>query len=423
MKAIFIDEYDSSKINGIGTYRDMLLPILGRKKALDLIIVSLNAIYGENIKVIQHNYGIELAMPHINEGDWRNGGNIIMKLLNTYVRDSNSNVFMLNHSPASCFIKEIKKKFPKSSLMFTVHDQGWCGALMGSRKLLEDILLNNLCPSGISEKLYEDVMDYCNSEDAIYQLVDKVVSISPFMSRVLRDVYKVPMEKCAMIYNGYSSFGQLNMSKFEARIKLGFKKDEELLIFAGRPVLHKGIVPLLEALYKLRRNRPNLRLIMCGELSGFEKYGRLIKRCASSLVFTGQLPRYELPLWYRAADVGVVPSYSEPFGYSAVEMVDMGLPIVVSNGTGLQDIYSDNINAFVASIGEDVTNLNFFVQSLCVKIQQAFDASEQLRDKFARENKGMIRKRFSIEKMSERYYSLIKEIVLAKNNEITKNVE
>lgn len=58
MKAIFIDEYDSSKINGIGTYRDMLLPVLGRKKALDLIIVSLNAIYGENIKVIQHNYGI-----------------------------------------------------------------------------------------------------------------------------------------------------------------------------------------------------------------------------------------------------------------------------------------------------------------------------------------------------------------------------
>lgn len=172
----------------------------------------------------------------------------------------------------------------------------------------------------------------------------------------------------------------------------------------------------MEAIYKLRRNRPNLKLIMCGELSGFEKYGRLIKRCASSLVFTGQLPRYELPLWYRAADVGVVPSYSEPFGYSAVEMVDMGLPIVVSNGTGLQDIYSDNINAFVASIGEDITNISFFVQSLCVKIRQALDASEQLLVEFAKENEEMIKKRFSIEKMSEKYYSLIKELVLTKKD-------
>lgn len=64
-----------------------------------------------------------------------------------------------------------------------------------------------------------------------------------------------------------------------------------------------------------------------------------------------------------------MPSYSEQFGYSAIEMINYGLPLVVSDGNGLCDMFIDGQDAYVARIG-NVTDVNEFAQNLAMKIDQ-----------------------------------------------------
>ena len=410
LNIFFIDEHNSSKQNGIGTYRDLLLPRLAQEPDVNVTLISLNSDHQRMVEE-KTEVGREISLPFFNNGNWRGSGEIICPMLKGCIQDSPSNVFMMNHSPAADFIKELKECFPKSKIMSTVHDQGWCGTLMGSEKNLHTILVDGECPEGLSQEICDDVRRYCGTEQAIYSLVDKVISISPFMDTVLADIYKVPAEKRAMIFNGYKSFGRLSMSQSEARAKLGFSDDEELVIFAGRPAVHKGIIPMVKAVSKLRKgSHPRLRLILCGSMHGFADYAGLIKRNTSGLVFAGQISRHELPLWHRASDVGIMPSYSEPFGYSAIEMADMGLPLVVSDGTALRDIYHDGENAFVASIGPNVNDTEYFTDNLADALHKALTATPTRKKNMVAANRRLIRTDFSVDTMVRGYLDVMQAL-------------
>ncbi|MBO4942969.1 MAG: glycosyltransferase [Muribaculaceae bacterium] len=406
----FFDEYNSSIQNGIGTYRDILLPALGEINSLSVTLISLNSFTSKDSES-ERSFGHEIALPYIHDGDWRGHGAEICDMLKKYITDSPCNIFMLNHSPAADFIKNLKENYPKSKLIFTVHDQGWCAALLGSRSLLEEIILKDKRPEKVSENTFNNIKIYHKSELDIYNLVDKVISISPFMDNVMKDIYQISTDKRVMIYNGFTPFKTKKIRQATARRLLGFGADEELLIFAGRPVRHKGVAPLIMAVSELRRTRPNLRCIMCGNMQTFANYDNLIRPQASAFVFTGQVPRDELPLWYAAADVGVMPSYSEPFGYSAIEMADRGLPIVVSDGSALGDIYHDNENAFVAPIGTDVTKRALYAQSIKEAITRALDSSSYIRRRLYRKNKEYINTRYSAAAMCDSYLGVFQSLM------------
>ena len=116
-------------------------------------------------------------------------------------------------------------------------------------------------------------------------------------------------------------------------------------------------------------------------------------------------------LFRSAADVGVMPSYSEPFGYSAIEMADRGLPIVVSDGSALGDIYHDNENAFVAPIGTDVTKRALYAQSIKEAITRALDSSSYIRRRLYRKNKEYINTRYSAAAMCDSYLGVFQSLM------------
>lgn len=338
INAFFFDEYNSSLQNGIGTYRDILLPNLCAIDDINVTLVLLNHYDASpNEKPLQYG-GRQICVPYISGGRWRENGQLIATILKEFIKDAPNNVFMLNHSPAADFIKELKKEFPQSKIMFTVHDLGWGAALLGDNKLLHEIWVDGQRPTVVSEETFNNVRRYCRTEVDIYKLVDRVMSISPFMHSVMLNTYGVDKNKAVTVYNGIELPEGRKISRKAARRKLGFNDDEELIIFAGRPVRHKGIVPLLISMHKLMQQRPKLRCIMCGSLSGFGDFMKYITPVASRLIFTGLIPRDDLKTWRAAADAGITPSYSEPFGYSALEMINDGLPVIVSDRAAFPDI-------------------------------------------------------------------------------------
>ena len=135
-------------------------------------------------------------------------------------------------------------------------------------------------------------------------------------------------------------------SRAEARrcLNLG---PEPVLLFAGRVQPQKGLVTAVEAVLAVRRAHPGTRLVVVGGPSG--PRGSQELRSAVSLAetdrgavrFEGPVAHSRMVLYYRAADVMVVPSRSESFGLAAAEAQACGLPVVGARVDGLRSFVGD----------------------------------------------------------------------------------
>jgi D-inositol-3-phosphate glycosyltransferase len=63
--------------------------------------------------------------------------------------------------------------------------------------------------------------------------------------------------------------------------------------------------------------------------------------------FVGSVAHHELPYFYAAADVCVMPSYSESFGLVALEAQACGCPVVASGVSGLRSVVRDEVSGYL----------------------------------------------------------------------------
>jgi D-inositol-3-phosphate glycosyltransferase len=140
-----------------------------------------------------------------------------------------------------------------------------------------------------------------------------------------------------------------------ARTEVGLPQDALVISFVGRIQPHKGPEVLIRATSELVKHSPLLRhkliVNVIGGASGAntEEVDRL-KELSSWLGiddvvrFAPPVSRTDLPQWYRAADLVVVPSYSESFGLVALEAQACGTPVVATAVGGLRTAVADGIS-------------------------------------------------------------------------------
>jgi D-inositol-3-phosphate glycosyltransferase len=144
-------------------------------------------------------------------------------------------------------------------------------------------------------------------------------------------------------------------SRSAARDFTGQPHDALVVSFVGRIQPHKGPEVLIRATSELVKHTPLLRhkliVNVVGGASGAntEEVDRL-KELSTWLGiddvvrFTPPVPRVDLPHWYRAADLVIVPSYSESFGLVALEAQACGTPVVATAVGGLRTAVADGIS-------------------------------------------------------------------------------
>jgi D-inositol-3-phosphate glycosyltransferase len=140
-----------------------------------------------------------------------------------------------------------------------------------------------------------------------------------------------------------------------ARTEVALPQDAIVVSFVGRIQPHKGPEVLIRATSELVKHSPLLRhkliVNVIGGASGAntEEVDRL-KELSSWLGiddvvrFAPPVSRKDLPQWYRAADLVVVPSYSESFGLVALEAQACGTPVVATAVGGLRTAVADGIS-------------------------------------------------------------------------------
>lgn len=127
------------------------------------------------------------------------------------------------------------------------------------------------------------------------------------------------------------------------------------MIFACRQLFpRKGIRFLIRAAGQLRPRFPDLKVVIAGD--GWER-GALEQLAAElgladSTTFLGWVANADLPEYYRASAMSVIPSLEEGFGIPAAEAMGCGVPVVASDAGGLPEVVADGVTGRVVPRGD-----------------------------------------------------------------------
>lgn len=113
-----------------------------------------------------------------------------------------------------------------------------------------------------------------------------------------------------------------------------------IMTTASSDVPLKGLVPLLEALAKVRTGRPEAHLVVVGRLKDGSPVHQVIDRLGlrDAITFATQISDDRLAELYAQAEVAVVPSLYEGFSLPAVEAMACGVPVVATTGGALPEV-------------------------------------------------------------------------------------
>ena len=108
---------------------------------------------------------------------------------------------------------------------------------------------------------------------------------------------------------------------------------------ASADVPLKGLVPLLEAMAKVRTERP-AELVVIGKPRRETRVGETIERLNlhGAVRFVSGVSDAEIVRLYAEAEVAVVPSLYEGFSLPAIEAMACGVPLVATTGGALPEV-------------------------------------------------------------------------------------
>lgn len=389
MKQLFIiNENSRSSIYGIGTYINQLILSL-KNEAIDLNVINIfsdkypcfHTDKKDNVSFFyvpiwtgtrRGLYDIETKRYYEN----------IIYLLKPYVIFSYETIFHLNLMHSLELAKLLKNHF-SCKIVTTVHYMNWSFSLLGDKSRLKRILKN---PNSSYELSIKESFE--KEVDLLKHYSDKVIAIALHSYNTLTNTYKISRDKINLIPNCIED-KYINYSTEERntlRERYGLPVDSIIIIYAGRIDPVKGVDLLIEAfkLLLMKKNK-NLKLIIAGDgnvLSLIEK----ANPNWSSIIFTGFLKKEELYEFYSISDIGVIPSRHEEFGFVAIEMMMNGLPLVVSDSTGLNEIISNRENGFTTMIYIEPKQMKKSVLNLSNKIYILIN-DKALREKFSINNR------------------------------------
>jgi glycosyltransferase involved in cell wall biosynthesis len=124
---------------------------------------------------------------------------------------------------------------------------------------------------------------------------------------------------------------------------------EPFLLYPARAWPHKNHPLLFEAFARVRKERPDLELVLTG--GGLDRLA-----LPDGVRWSGSLDIEELAALYRRASAVVFPSRYEGFGLPVLEAMASGSPVVALNGTAVEEFADGSAVIFAAGNAEDFGN-------------------------------------------------------------------
>ena len=156
----------------------------------------------------------------------------------------------------------------------------------------------------------------------------------------------------------------------------------------------KGVQHLISAMPKILANYHDAKLIIAGKGGMLDELKAQAENMglANKVYFTGYLNSKQVQKMYKCADVAVFPSTYEPFGIVALEAMLAGVPTVVSDVGGLNEIVDHRVDGMKSYAG----NPNSIADSV---LSLLFDAG--LSANVAKRAKAKVKEQFNWNKIAQ----------------------
>jgi glycosyltransferase involved in cell wall biosynthesis len=128
-----------------------------------------------------------------------------------------------------------------------------------------------------------------------------------------------------------------------------------IMTTASADVPFKGLLPLVEAVAKVRTERPEAHLVVVGKLREGSPVAAAIDRLGvtDAVTFESGISNDRMIELYAQAEVAVVPSLYEGFSLPAVESMACGVPLVATTGGALPEVVGeDGVTGMLVTPGD-----------------------------------------------------------------------
>lgn len=191
-----------------------------------------------------------------------------------------------------------------------------------------------------------------DGERRVARAADRLIASTAHEAEILSTAYGAAPERIVVVPPGADLARFSTGDVAPARARLAIESSAQLVVFAGRLEPGKGLGVLLDALDQLpTRRRPLLAVIgdYTPGASGRTELESRLAACsaAGSAVLVPPQPQRDLAVWFRAADIVTVPSYSESFGLVALEAQGCGTPVVATRVGGLETAVADGVSGLL----------------------------------------------------------------------------
>lgn len=171
---------------------------------------------------------------------------------------------------------------------------------------------------------------------------DRIIAVSEIVKRQLTTQFGVPPSKIAVIYNG------IDLSRFRPSAEEAARPP--LVAMVARLTEAKGHWDLFAAIPQVLAACPETRFWLVGDGPLRREYQDYVRHqsWAGAVTFWGY--REDVPDLLRQATAVVLPSHQEAFGYTVVEAMAAGKPVIATNVGGIPEIIRDGQNGFLVPL-------------------------------------------------------------------------
>lgn len=200
------------------------------------------------------------------------------------------------------------------------------------------------------EKLGTKSILLLTSDSSLYRYSKEIQNISGVIA-VGRTKIHVPNEaNCIEINEPIPE--KFRPRKVPREIKINNNKvstKKSNILYAGRLIKKKRIMPILDALEILNSKKGSFQLLIAGEGPRKDKIIEEARKKSlkSEVKLLGSIENKEMPKIYNASDVLVLLSERESFSMVAVEALSCGVPIVSTRVGIVTELVEDGRNGFL----------------------------------------------------------------------------
>ena len=268
-----------------------------------------------------------------------------------------------------------------STIHFPLSELKWLGILEQYGPTVRDIVSNSDMITSPSRKVVNELIDFTGSPQNLFRVIPNGVDTLKFN----------PAVKGISIRESYGI------------------RHEPVVLFVGRAFPMKGLQYLICAAHQVLEELPETKFLIVGGGFGIEEYVYLCERLGirNSFVFRARVPEEDIPRYYAASDVFVLPSIAgENLPITILEAMASGKPVIASNLSGIPEEVEDGSSGLLVQ-PRDVTQ----IADAIIKIL----SNEELAQEMGKRGREIVETKFTVDRMVKQTldaYETIKNAVI-----------